>query len=149
MNKRYQQMQKILRYAYDAVLFTISGVARAFPGGRVAHPEDQNEEENEENLRKNERNYGKMRKYWGNILILPTRGVRGWLRPCLPLTDILPVLKSSVNLKQTLTVHTSHFSEVMFSRTNLQWRSQGLPGWANRPPGEPKWGKKWEKFEEK
>ena len=24
---------------------TISGVARAFPGGRVAHPEGQNEEE--------------------------------------------------------------------------------------------------------
>ena len=24
-----------------------SGVARAFPGGRVAHPESQNEEENE------------------------------------------------------------------------------------------------------
>ena len=30
-----------------------SGVARAFPGGRAAHPEDQNEEENKENLRKN------------------------------------------------------------------------------------------------
>ena len=25
---------------------TDSGVARAFPGGRLAHPEDQNEEEN-------------------------------------------------------------------------------------------------------
>ena len=25
-----------------------SGVARVFPGGRVAHPDDQNEEENEE-----------------------------------------------------------------------------------------------------
>ena len=24
----------------------LNGVARAFPGGRVAHPEDQNEEEN-------------------------------------------------------------------------------------------------------
>ena len=40
----------------------ISGVARAFPGGRAAHPEDQNEEENEENLRKNGRTYRKMRK---------------------------------------------------------------------------------------
>ena len=39
-----------------------SGVARAFPGGRAAHPEDQNEEENEEKLRKNERSYRKMRK---------------------------------------------------------------------------------------
>ena len=26
---------------------TFSGVARAFPGGRAAHPENQNEEENE------------------------------------------------------------------------------------------------------
>ena len=26
--------------------FLISGVARAFPGGRLAHPEGQNEEEN-------------------------------------------------------------------------------------------------------
>ena len=24
----------------------------------------------------------------------------------------------------------------------IQWRSQGLPGWANRPPGEPNWGRK-------
>ena len=28
-----------------------SGVARAFPSGRVAHPEGQNEEENEQSLR--------------------------------------------------------------------------------------------------
>ena len=39
-----------------------SGVARTYPGGRAANPEDQNEEENQENLRKNERTYGKMRK---------------------------------------------------------------------------------------
>ena len=32
-----------------------SGVERAFPVGRVAHPEDQNEEGNKENSRKNER----------------------------------------------------------------------------------------------
>ena len=30
-----------------------SGVAKAFPGGQAAHPEDHNEEENKENLRKN------------------------------------------------------------------------------------------------
>ena len=30
-----------------------SGVARAFPGGQLAHPEGQNEEENEKSLRKN------------------------------------------------------------------------------------------------
>ena len=28
----------------------ISGVARAFPGGRLAHPEGQNEEENEKKI---------------------------------------------------------------------------------------------------
>ena len=50
-----------------------SGVARAFPGGRAAHPEDQNEEENEEKLRKNDRSYRKMRKDWGNHPILPAR----------------------------------------------------------------------------
>ena len=30
-----------------------------------------------------------------------------------------------------------------------QWRNQGLPGWASRPPGRPKWGRKWRKIEEK
>ena len=29
-----------------------NGVARAFPGGQLAHPESQNEEENEKSLRK-------------------------------------------------------------------------------------------------
>ena len=46
----------------------------------IAHPDDQNEEENEDNLRKNERKYWK----WGQIeeifLSCPS-GVRGWLRP--------------------------------------------------------------------
>ena len=32
-----------------------SGVARAFPGGRLAHPEGQNEEENRSRLRKNKK----------------------------------------------------------------------------------------------
>ena len=64
-------------------LETVSGVARAFPGGRAAHPEDQNEEENEENLRKNERNYvqeneERLRKY----SYLACLGVGGLLRPC-------------------------------------------------------------------
>ena len=35
---------------------------RAFPGGRLAQLEGQNEEENEEKLRKNERKHRKMRK---------------------------------------------------------------------------------------
>ena len=39
--------------------FDFSGVARAFPGGRVAHPESQNEEENTV--------WGKIRKKWSNL----------------------------------------------------------------------------------
>ena len=38
---------------------------RAFPGGRVAHPESQNEDKNEESLRKN---YENLRK----VELLPT-----------------------------------------------------------------------------
>ena len=34
-------------------------------------------------------------------------------------------------------------------RNNTQWHSQGLPGWASRPPGRSKWGRKLRKFEEK
>ena len=47
--------------SYSYISAMLSGVARAFSGGRAAHPEDQNEEENEENLRKNERHHRKMR----------------------------------------------------------------------------------------
>ena len=50
-----------------------SGLARTFPGGRAAHPEIQNEEENEERLRKNKRTYKKLKKNWENVLVLPTR----------------------------------------------------------------------------
>ena len=53
--------------------FTPSTLARVFPCVRLAHPEDQNEEENEENLRKYERNYRKKRKDWRSVLLLPTR----------------------------------------------------------------------------
>ena len=49
--------------------FVLSIVARAFPGVRAAHLEDQNEEEN---LRKNYKTFKDMRKDWGNVLILPT-----------------------------------------------------------------------------
>ena len=51
-----------------------SGVARAFPGGRPAHPEPQIEEENGEKFRKDERKSRRMRKNWGNVAFLPTWG---------------------------------------------------------------------------
>ena len=37
----------------------------------------------------------------------------------------------------------------MLNKQTNQWRSQGLTGWACRPPGSPKWGRKWRKIEEK
>ena len=80
-------MGKESKPGVKAILFH-SGVARAFPGGRAAHPEDQNEEENKENLRKNERTYRKMRKDWGNVPILPTQEWEAGYGPAFP--QILP-----------------------------------------------------------
>ena len=51
----------------------ISGVAKAFPGGRVAHPEGQNEEENKKCLRKNKKNWSKFEKRMRKVELLPTR----------------------------------------------------------------------------
>ena len=42
-----------------------------------------------------------------------------------------------------------HWGDLDFKCDLLQWHSQGLPGWASRPPGRPKWGRKWSKFEQK
>ena len=63
--------------------YVCSGVARPFPGGRLAHPEVQNEEENEEKLRK-------MMKNWGNVLILPTREWEAGYGPvCMPVYSLV------------------------------------------------------------
>ena len=51
----------------------VSGIARAFPSGRAAYPEFQNEEETEEIFRENERGTKGKWKNWGNDLVLPTR----------------------------------------------------------------------------
>ena len=46
-----------------------SGVARAFPGGRLAHPEGQNEE----SLRKNKKIWSKFEEKMRKVKLLPTR----------------------------------------------------------------------------
>ena len=52
----------------------LSGVARAFPGERTAHPEDQIKSRREwKKMRENERNCRKIGKSWGNALIVATR----------------------------------------------------------------------------
>ena len=38
--------QRVARDKHFKATVSFSGVARAFPGGRLAHPEGQNEEEN-------------------------------------------------------------------------------------------------------
>ena len=43
-----------------------SGVARAFPGGRLAHPEGQNEEENSKVWGKNDQNLRKKLGKWNS-----------------------------------------------------------------------------------
>ena len=50
-----------------------SGVARAFPGGRVAHPEGQNEEENKWSMRKNKKNWLKFEEKMRKVELLHTR----------------------------------------------------------------------------
>ena len=50
-----------------------SSVARAFPGGRLAHLESQNEEENEQNLRKNNKNWSNFEEKWGKWKSYPCK----------------------------------------------------------------------------
>ena len=54
-----------------------SGVARAFPGGRLTHPEGQIEDKKEEFLRKNKKKWWKIRK----VQLLPTRGCEAGSAP--------------------------------------------------------------------
>ena len=49
-----------------------SGVARAFPGGQLAHPEGQNEEENEKSLRKSQKTWSKLEEKMRKVELLPT-----------------------------------------------------------------------------
>ena len=49
-----------------------SGVARAFPGWRLAHPEGQNEEENEKSLRKSKKTWSKLEEKMRKVELLPT-----------------------------------------------------------------------------
>ena len=55
-----------------------------------------------------------------------------------------------VTLNNVLQCTMGKNGETSKAMSRGQWlRHCPLPGWAARPPGEPKWGRKWEKFEEK
>ena len=58
-----------------------SGEARAFPGGRVAHPEGQNEEESEKKMRKIEKNWLKFEESMRKLERLPTRNFKAGYGP--------------------------------------------------------------------
>ena len=66
------------RESFTANLLQNSGVARVFPGGRIAHPEDQIQEENDEKLRKMVENKRRMREC--SSFAHPM--LRVWLHPC-------------------------------------------------------------------
>ena len=65
------------KYSGDAC----SGVARAFPGGRLAHPEGQNEEENKKSLRNNKKKWSKFEEKMRKVEVLPTRDCEAGYRP--------------------------------------------------------------------
>ena len=62
------QLKKILGFLKQQRSI-FSGVARAFPGGRLAHPDSQNEE----SLRKNEKEWSKFEEKMWKVELLPTR----------------------------------------------------------------------------
>ena len=72
-----------------------SGVARAFPGGRLAHPKDQSEGENEESLRKKRKTERNLRKKLEKWKSCPPGTVR--LATALPGTIVLKILHKRKN----------------------------------------------------
>ena len=64
----------------DFCIVNSSGIARAFPGGRIAHPEHQNEDKSKENLRKNKKKWWNSRKN-EESRTLAHPGLWGWLCP--------------------------------------------------------------------
>ena len=87
----------------NKIIYSSSGVPRAFLGGR-----GRNEEENEEKLRNNERSYRKMRKDWGNHQGGSQPHSPGWAR--VPLSSFF--LKSRLSFlifPQTVTHFLPHF----------------------------------------
>ena len=110
-----------------------SSVARTFPGGRVAHPESQNEEENEKSLRKNKKKWskfgGKMRK----VETLAHPGLWGWLRPwLLPRKQYRNTSMVNVNRHSQCTGRMP--LPVIIRLATVAWR---LPHWP------PVWGSFW------
>ena len=86
-----------------------SGVAGAFPGGRLAHPKGQNEEENKQSLRKN---WSKFEE--SETLAHP--GLWGWLRPWVFILNLLSFLepKHSQEVKVCIDMVT-HYSLKTFN----------------------------------
>ena len=79
-----------------------SGVARAFPGGRLAHPEDQNEEENKWSLRKNKKTCSNFEEKMRKVELLLTQDCEAGYGPAVQGDKF----KSSFNVVKN---HTNKF----------------------------------------
>ena len=64
------------RFCAIHLSFLHSGIARAFQGGRLAHPEGQNEDKNVESLMKNKKKWEKFEEIWGKWNFCPPGTVR-------------------------------------------------------------------------
>ena len=62
---------------------------------------------------------------------------------CNKICNVRLMLSMANHLKYSINILGVEF------KRHAQGRSQGLPGWANRPPGRPKWGRNLRKFEGK
>ena len=86
--------------------------------------------------------YAQISRFWS----IPTFTFKfqhfDWSLPFYSNFNILIDLKISTPI-------STFWSIPNFFCAQMQWRSQGLPGWTTRPPRGPKWGRKWVKFEEK
>ena len=65
----------------------------AFPGGRLAHLEGQNEEENKWSLRENKKNWSKFEEKMRKVELLPTRDCEAGYDPVLYCQNLVPVSK--------------------------------------------------------
>ena len=78
-------MSYMTNYCY-CWFFLGRGIARAFSGGRVAHPEGQNEEESEKKLRKIKKTWSKFEERIRKLERLPTWDCESGYGPVLMLT---------------------------------------------------------------
>ena len=106
-------------FSLEISALACSGVARAFPGGRVAHPEGQNEEENERSLRKRKKNWSKFEETVRKVELLPTRDCEAGYSPAsMYLVSIHHELRHEIELDHEWTSTATGCSKASAMRKN-------------------------------